>query len=80
MPNLCKWQVSGFQSDVRTLPDEEKNFRQGEDQPRSPQGKNEGIAGEVNKSPWAEGEHPCGCNTRSDILSRNQLRDSHSNA
>jgi hypothetical protein len=48
VPNLWKGQVSRFQSDVRTLPGEEKNFRQGEDQPRSPRGKNVRSAGEVN--------------------------------
>src|SRR6201981_1584044 len=76
VPNRWKGQVSRFQSDVRTLPDEEKNFRQGEDQPGSPRGKNERIRARSTESRWADGEHLCEYNIGSDILSRCQLRDS----
>ena len=80
MPNLWKGQVSRFQSDVRTLPGEEKNFRLGEDQPRSPRGKNERIAGEVNRVALGRLRASLRSKIGSDILSRCQLGDSPSNA
>jgi len=74
VPNLWKGQVSRFQSDVRTLPGEEKNFHQGEDQPRSPRGKNERITGEVNRVALGRWRASLRSNIGSDILSGYQLR------
>ena len=44
------------------------------------EGKMKVLRARSTESPWADGDHPYGCNIRSDILNRYQLRDSPSNA